>query len=861
MSYQFSQGLGLFLPLADATQSIIDLAPINIYSSNTNVGIGNSAPQAKLDIAGDLKASANITTQNNLVSLGGTLTLNATNFTDTTLLGYSNTAYFASNLGVYASNTFVKKSGDYLSGTLTVASNSSHQFLLPQSNASCLLFGASNSDTIYGDAPIISTSGRFNGGAPGQLLLSSCDNGQITMNVHNSTGTGTEIARFNNVGLGINTVSPSEKLDVAGNANIQNNLFVKSNLIVTHNVTLSNNLTNLGPAYFASNVVINGQLQSSNLRMGATTYTEASMNNTVNQSSWSSNMLQNYLPLTGGTLVNSLTLNAAGPIATNFSNNKGANVSLCLAHVDGQWSSSAQSNDFIIRNWNTTGKIHLQNGVAAAALTVNSNNFIGINNSAPVESLHVTGKIYATQQILADSNDSSNTPAFSFLQDSNSGMWQPSNDTLGFAIGGVDRIRINDQGFFGILTSNPTVPLDVVGQIKTSSGLVINSSTYTDTSLNSWSNTLYSLCNTTTGVSSTALFASNTAVFASNARLNYLPLTGGTLSGFLGISTATSSGYSIGNNKGGGVDFGLAYAPGAYSTFANSNDLVVRNNNALGRLHFQSGVTSSALTINSNNFVGIGTNIPQYSLDIQGSVGINKGTAVANKLLTLFDLGPTDTAATACNFYGFGINPAVLRYQAPINTTHSFYNGITNTMNLNATGLGIGTTPTTALNVNGNAVINSNLSTQSTGTLFMPITLNTGYFDLINNTSTVGLVEPGNPCVAGSSFHSNLFNGSNCSGENINWTRARLLIRGCSLNTMNTATNVNLNIRCYNSNTNTQSTLVTMTARDWGSHQGYTTNLSPFFSISNLNRPYLGLQLVNSGLSYRVGQVTLLCSL
>lgn len=838
--------LGVFLP--DLTTDGNAEPTPNMYFSNGSVGINTTTPAARLDVAGTILSSSTITSTNNLVALSGGIELGPNIFTNTDLLGYSNASYFASNAAGWSSNNFIRRNAnDLISGNLT-ASNGTQQFSLQTSNDTIMLFGCSNS---WANAPIIVPSGRFSPLTPGQLLLSAPDNSAITFNVHSVSGDGVEIARVTPLGMGINTQSPSEKLDVSGNANISENLYVRSGLIAHSNVTFSNTLSNLGDAYFASNVTINGQLQSSNLRIGATTYTETSLNNTINQSSFSSNMLQNYLPLTGGTLVNNLLINAGGPISYSLSNNKGGSVMMGLSYTPGNYSASANSNDFIIRNTALTGKLLFQNGVLGAALTVNSNNFVGINNSAPVESLHVTGKIYATQQILADSNDSSNTPAFSFLQDSNSGMWQPSNDTLGFSIGGIDRIRINDQGFFGILTSNPTVPLDVVGQIKTSSGLVINSSTYTDTTLNAWSNTLYTLSNTTTTVSNTATFASNLAVTASNMHSSYLPLTGGTLSGNVVISAPTSASFQLANNKGGNAEIGLSYTPGAYSGSANSNDLVMRNINSLGRLHFQSGVGLSALTINSNNFVGIGTNIPQYSLDIQGSVGINKGTAVANKLLTLFDLGPTDTAATACNFYGFGINPAILRYQTPANTTHGFYIGTNNTMNLT----------NTALSVTGSGVFGSNLVSQSTGTVGMNLILSTGCFDLVNTTTTYGLREDGNPGIAGSMFHSNFFNGSNCSGEAINWTRARLMLRGCRLNTNDTPSVTAINIRCFNSNDSLQKTLTTIQCRDYGANQGFCTNISPFFSIANSNRPYLGLQLATTGgITYRVGQVHIIFS-
>ena len=47
-------------------------------------------------------------------------------------------------------------------------------------------------------------------------------------------------------------------------------------------------------------------------------------------------------------------------------------------------------------------------------------------------------------------------------------------------------------------------------------------------------------------------------------------------------------------------------------------------------------------------------------------------------MLILYDQGTADDPATATNYFGFGINSNILRYQAPVATnSHRFFCGST----------------------------------------------------------------------------------------------------------------------------------------------------------------------------------------
>jgi len=103
---------------------------------------------------------------------------------------------------------------------------------------------------------------------------------------------------------------------------------------------------------------------------------------------------------------------------------------------------------------------------------------LGINTASPSNALHVVGSIKATSNISSDAQflgqalDSAAAPSFSFIANSNTGIFQPATSNIAISTGGIERMRVVATGSVGIGTTNPLSTLHVNGtaQATTFSG-------------------------------------------------------------------------------------------------------------------------------------------------------------------------------------------------------------------------------------------------------------------------------------------------------------------------------------------------------------------------------------------------------
>ncbi len=298
---------------------------------------------------------------------------------------------------------------------------------------------------------------------------------------------------------------------------------------------------------------------------------------------------------------------------------------------------------FMIRDMQSTANPDTSN----VRFLVNRGGNVGVGTSNPSERFHVVGKMYANTQVLGASNDSESLPSFSFLEDSNTGIFHPSNDAIGLTTNGTEKMRIRNDGNIGIGITNPTTKLDVNGNIR--------------------------------GLSAT--------VYAS----------GGTPS------------YTL-SNSAGFAEIGIAAGASNFSDEAFGGDAVFRNvnSNGNGKIFFQQGSGTSALCINSNNTVGIGTPNPIFRLDVTGSARIS------NCVVGDMGWGIGFAGICHCNYassagvmqsnYGFLTgNDGHTILNCSNNSVLFFRRNNVNQMVLSNTNLGIGTTfPVYKFDVRGN---------------------------------------------------------------------------------------------------------------------------------------------------------------
>ncbi len=72
----------------------------------------------------------------------------------------------------------------------------------------------------------------------------------------------------------------------------------------------------------------------------------------------------------------------------------------------------------------------------------------------------ITGNVQASGQFLG-ANGSSAAPAYSFTNDTNSGIYSGGADNLRFVTGGVDRLTLTNNGMVGVGTTDPSAALQV----------------------------------------------------------------------------------------------------------------------------------------------------------------------------------------------------------------------------------------------------------------------------------------------------------------------------------------------------------------------------------------------------------------
>ena len=120
-------------------------------------------------------------------------------------------------------------------------------------------------------------------------------------------------------------------------------------------------------------------------------------------------------------------------------------------------------------------------GTLATAAQTNITS-LGTLTSLTVSGTITSGAITSNDRITGDGTEAA--PAFRFATDTNTGMFPPSGgDVIGFATGGVERLRITSAGLVGIGIDNPSGTLHVRGETNSNGAelfLQVNNNNTTD---------------------------------------------------------------------------------------------------------------------------------------------------------------------------------------------------------------------------------------------------------------------------------------------------------------------------------------------------------------------------------------------
>lgn len=321
------------------------------------------------------------------------------------------------------------------------------------------------------------------------------------------------------------------------------------------------------------------------------------------------------------------------------------------------------------------GGTGLMNGATSIVLyTTSSNNAANATERMRIDS---NGLITtAVTAIIRTGTGSLTTPSFAVQNDSNTGIYFPTGDTIGFVEGGAEAMRINSNGNVGIGTTSPGAALHIIagsstlpliidaptsgysyatfrynttayGYIGQSSAIISGGST-TDFAIRAQNNLKFGISTAELLSLSSTTFTANTSTFTVNSGTITVGNDTSDVVGISGNTVYVNSGNVGINNTAPDVKLSVIGVNGLPATGGTTPNGVVRikgtTNSAMfmgndGSSPFSAWIqvqdvtglaTTYPLLLNPRGgSVGIGTTNPATKLDVNGTISIGGYAAVS----------------------------------------------------------------------------------------------------------------------------------------------------------------------------------------------------------------------------------------
>jgi hypothetical protein len=406
--------------------------------TNTSIATGNSSINSSISPSQIriINSVSNTILNANLLSVGNTANLTSTTlviggFVTVNSVGITHTGF--ANVG---GTLNVTGAANTLS-TLGIggAANALSTFGMGGAANALSTFGiggAANALSTLGVRGLLTASNGFTVSS-GNVMITSTNTHYVSGNVSFNA----LYIDATNSRVGIGTTTPDTKLKVDGAANIIGAAILSNTLSVTGATTLANTLAITGAVTLSNTTAVTGTVTVGGGVAVANGITVTNTSITIG------NTTSNVSLEAGGLFIRS-TILGAGIYPTSNT------VGSALGGSSTRWVLNANTGDF-------SGGITVN---TAATLTIGTistttNGFSASNNLIRVGNSSVNVQMLPAA-IRTNQSDSVTVPGFSWVGDTNLGVYRPAADTLGITTNGVERMRVNNS----VISVNNTLQIE-----------------------------------------------------------------------------------------------------------------------------------------------------------------------------------------------------------------------------------------------------------------------------------------------------------------------------------------------------------------------------------------------------------------